>query len=77
MVWGRFLAQAINLILLQKSRLSLGHTQPPSQWVIGGGEFLWGLQHLGGEADGSFASSAQVKNDWSYTSTLARGGAVG
>lgn len=49
-------------------RLSLGHTQPPSQWVIWGG-ILWGLQHLGHEADSSFASSAQVKNDRSYTST--------
>lgn len=39
-------------------RLSLWHTHPPSQWI------------LGSEADQSPSSSAEVKNMWSFTSVL-------
>jgi hypothetical protein len=49
------------------SRLALGHTQPPSQWVP------WvislGVKLLGCEADHSLPSSTKVKNAWIYTST--------
>jgi hypothetical protein len=49
------------------SRLALGPTQPPIQWVP---EALsLGVKQPGHEADHSFPSSAEVKNVWSYTST--------
>jgi hypothetical protein len=49
------------------SRPALGPTQPPIQWVTGN-PFL-GIKRPGREADHSHASSAEVKNAWSLTST--------
>jgi hypothetical protein len=49
------------------SRTALGPTQPPIQWVP---EALsLGVKRLGREADHSPPSSAEVKNEWMYTST--------
>jgi hypothetical protein len=50
------------------SRTALGPTQPPIQWVTGALS-LW-VKRWGREADHSPPSSAEVKNGWSYTSTL-------
>jgi hypothetical protein len=49
------------------SRLALGPTQPPIQWVPG--TLSLGVKQLECEADPSPPSSAEVKNAWSYTST--------
>jgi hypothetical protein len=49
------------------SRMALGPTQPPIQWVPGA--LSLGVKQLGHEADHSPPSSAKVKNAWSYTST--------
>jgi hypothetical protein len=49
------------------SRLALGLTQPPIQWVSG--EISLGVKRPGREADHSPPSSAEVRNAWSYTST--------
>jgi len=47
---------------LQKiSRLPLGPSQPPIQWTSG-------IKELAGEFENSPTSSAEVKNEWSYTS---------
>jgi hypothetical protein len=50
------------------SRPALGPTQPPIQWV------LWsvslGIKRPGREADHTPASSVEIKNAWSCTSTL-------
>jgi hypothetical protein len=43
-------------------------TQPPIQWVPGA--LSLGVKRLGREADHSPPSSAEVKNAWSYTSTI-------
>jgi hypothetical protein len=50
------------------SRPTLGPTQPPIQWVPG--TLSLGVKRPGREADHSTPSSANVKNAWSYTSTL-------
>jgi hypothetical protein len=50
------------------SRPSLGPTQPPIQWVAGA--FSLGVKRPGRKADHSPPCSAEVKNAWSYTSTL-------
>jgi hypothetical protein len=50
------------------SRKALGPTQPPIQWVPGA--LSLGVKQLGREVDHSPPSSAEVKNVWSYTSTL-------
>jgi hypothetical protein len=49
------------------SRMALGPTQPPIQWVLQvlSLEVKW----LGHEADQLPLSSAKVNNAWSYTST--------
>jgi hypothetical protein len=48
-------------------RTALGSTQPPIQWVPGA--LSLGVKRPGSEADHSPPSSAEVKNEWSYTST--------
>jgi hypothetical protein len=53
--------------LTTASRTVLGPTQPPIQWVLGA--LSLGAKRPGREADRSPASSAEVKNAWSYTST--------
>jgi hypothetical protein len=49
------------------SRLALGPTQPPIQWVPGA--LSLGVKRLGYEDDHSPPPSSEVKNAWSYTST--------
>jgi hypothetical protein len=49
------------------SRMALGSTQPPIQWIPGA--LSLGVKQLGHEADHSPPSSAKVNNSWSYTST--------
>jgi len=44
------------------STLILGPTQTPIQWVLG-------VKRPGRKADHSPLSSAEVKNEWNYTST--------
>jgi hypothetical protein len=53
-------------LLATTSRLALGPTQPPVQWVAGA--FTPGIKRPGSEANHSPPSSAEVKNPWSYTS---------
>jgi hypothetical protein len=48
------------------SRMALGPTQPPIQWVLG--SLSLGVKWPGHEADHSPPSTAEVKNAWSYTS---------
>jgi hypothetical protein len=55
-------------LILTASRLALGPTEPPAQWETGA--LSPGVEMPGREADHSPASSAEVKNAWSYTSTL-------
>jgi hypothetical protein len=50
------------------SRTDMGPTQPPNQWVPA--VLSLGIKWPGREADHSPPSSAEVKNAWSYTSTL-------
>jgi hypothetical protein len=50
------------------SRLALGPTQPPIQWVPG--TVSLGVKPPRREANHSPPSSTEVKNEWSYTSTL-------
>jgi len=50
------------------SRPALGPTQPPIQWVLG--VLSQGVNRSGREADHSPKPSVEVKNAWSYTSTL-------
>jgi hypothetical protein len=49
-------------LFITMSRMALGPTQSPIQWVLG-------VKQLGCEVDHSPPSSAEVKNAWSYTST--------
>jgi hypothetical protein len=49
------------------SRMALGSTQPPIQWILG--DLSLGVKRPGREADHSPPSSAKVKNAWSYAST--------
>jgi hypothetical protein len=49
------------------SRMALGPTQPPIQWVTG--VLSLRIKRPGRETDHSPPSSAEVKNEWSYTST--------
>jgi hypothetical protein len=53
-------------LLTTASRMALGPTQPPIQWVPGA--LSLGVKRPGREADHLPPSSAEVKNAWSYTS---------
>jgi hypothetical protein len=46
------------------SRVALGPTQPPIQWVSGA--LSLGVKRPGREANHSLPSSAEIKNAWSY-----------
>jgi hypothetical protein len=48
-------------------RMALGPIPPPVQWVPGA--LSLEVKWPGREADHSLLSSAEVKNEWSYTST--------
>jgi hypothetical protein len=48
------------------SRLSLGHTQPPIQWMPA---FFPCVMRPGREVNHSPLSSDEVKNKWSYSSS--------
>jgi len=50
-----------------RSRPVLGPIQPPIQWVPG--TLSLGVKRPGSEADYSFPPSAEVKNEWTNTST--------
>jgi hypothetical protein len=51
---------------------SLCHNTQPLQHVLGGGALSFGIKQLGCETDHSPPSSADIKNVWSYISTLER-----
>jgi hypothetical protein len=48
--------------------LSLGPTQPPIRWVLGG-PLSPGVKRPGREADNSTPISSEVENAWIYTTT--------
>jgi len=56
-----------NFLFTTASRKAVGPTQPPIQWVSGA--LYVGLKRLGRKADNSLASSADVTNTSTYTST--------
>jgi hypothetical protein len=63
--------QGLRIFLLTiASKLALGPTQPPIQWVAGA--LSLGVKRPGREADRSPPSSAKVKNARSYTSAPSR-----
>jgi hypothetical protein len=55
------------LLFTTMSRIALGLTQPPIQWLPVA--LSLGIKWPGRAADHSPPSSAEVKNAWSYTST--------
>jgi hypothetical protein len=56
-----------NFLFSMLSKVALGITQPPTQWVP---EALSpGVKRPGREADHSPATSVEVKKTWAYTST--------
>jgi hypothetical protein len=69
MIEGGFETQQGLVIFLFNtvSRPALGPTQPTIQWVPG--ILSLGVKRPGREADHSPPSSAEIKNEWSYTST--------
>jgi hypothetical protein len=56
------------LLFTTVSILALGPKQPPIEWVTGTGALTLGVKRPRREADHS-PSGAEVKNEWSYTST--------
>jgi hypothetical protein len=58
-----------NCLFSTSSWSALGPTQPPIQWVWGGGALSPGVKLQGHEADHSAPASAEVKKMWDYTST--------
>ena len=54
--------------LFKKSRPALGPTQPLTQWVWGGS--FMRVRRTGIQVVHSPPSSAEIKNAWSYTSTV-------
>jgi hypothetical protein len=63
----RFPAGTGNFSLHHRVQNGSGPTQPPIQWVPGA--LSLGVKWPGREVDHSPPSSAEVKNEWSYTST--------
>jgi hypothetical protein len=59
--------RVMNFLLSMSSRLALGSTQPPTQWVPRA--LSPGVKRPGREADHSPSASAKVKKMWIYTST--------
>jgi hypothetical protein len=57
-----------NFLSTASSRPALGPTQPPIHWVPG--SLSLGVKRPDREADNSHPSSAEVKNAWSYASSL-------
>jgi len=67
--WGSVLSRGKDFFFFTTaSRPAMGFTQPPMQWILG--VLSLGLKWLWNEDDCSPPSSAEVKNAWSYTSTL-------
>jgi hypothetical protein len=61
----------MNFSLCHCIHIGLEPTQPPIQWLLGGGgAHSPGVKQPGHEADDSSPSIAKVKSAWSYTSTL-------
>jgi len=56
------------LLFTTASTTALGPTQPPIKWVPVA--LSLGVKRPGREADHSTLTNAEVKNAWSYTSTL-------
>jgi hypothetical protein len=56
-----------NFLFLMSSRLALGFTKPPIQWVPG--TLSLGLMRPEREADHSPPNTSEVKKTWIYTST--------
>ena len=68
MIQGLNPSRCENYHFLKIPRLALKPAQPFVQWVL---EVLSpGVKQPGHEADNPASSSAEVKNEWSYTSTL-------
>jgi hypothetical protein len=57
----------IFLFFAAVSRPGLGPAQPPIQWVTG--SLPSGVKQAGREADHTPSPSAEVKNEWMYTSS--------
>jgi hypothetical protein len=68
-LWGRSSnpCRVKNFHFSMLSRLALGPTQPPIQWVPGA--LSPGVKQPGREADHSPPTSAKIKKTWVYTST--------
>jgi hypothetical protein len=62
----QFPVEAGNFSLHYRVQNGLGLTEPPIQWAPGA--LSLGVKRPGREADHSLPSSAEVKNEWSYTS---------
>jgi hypothetical protein len=60
------LAGAVIVLFTTTSRLTLGPTQPPIQWVPRA--LIPRIKHPGHETEHLHPSSAEVKNVWSCTS---------
>jgi hypothetical protein len=67
--WGQCLSPSGGKIFLlsTSSRLGLGPTHTPIQWIWGA--FSLGVKQTGHETDHSPPTSAKVKNMWMYAST--------
>jgi hypothetical protein len=68
MVRVRFPAAANFFPFATASRLALVPSHPPIQWVPG--TFSLGIRWPGRDANHSPPVNAEVKNEWSYTSSL-------
>jgi hypothetical protein len=65
--WPEFSSQQENFLLAARSRLALGPTQPLIQWVPGA--LSPGIKWIQHETDHSPPANAEVKNEWSYSSS--------